>query len=134
MATISTIDQILTETIAGGTRGVEIHSDAALKADTVSIDETASGWALAIRGWRNAFIGVHMFDVNGALIVDSAGSFAITILTRNTRQFEAPPQPTIDATAPLTHDFTASTYGVKVVPTALSDTVTWRLVLTFLLL
>lgn len=134
MATIDTIDTTLTELIDGGKRGVEIHSAAAGKADTIEIDETASGWDLAIRGWRNVFIGVHMFDVNGALIVDSAGSFLVSVKTRNTLQYESPPQPTIDAQIPVTTDFTASTFGVKVVPSSLSDTVTWRVVLTFLLL
>lgn len=86
----------------------------------------------------HCFLGVHMFDVGGDRIVDSAGTFTVDYLTDNTGDplgqlaatFEDPTTATIDATAPVTLDWQANTIGVRVTVASLSDTVTWKVVFT----
>lgn len=96
-------------------------------AKTVTVEVELSGDFSAL---THVFLGVQMFDVGGDLIVDSAGSFAVTLQTINTKYYEAPPTATIDATAPATVSWAANTFKIKVVPSSLSDTVTWKIVAT----
>ena len=78
----------------------------------------------------HVFLGVQMFDSGGALIVDSAGTFTVTIQTLNTKQDESPTVAVIDATAPVTISWAANTYKIVVVPASLSATVTYRVIAT----
>jgi hypothetical protein len=104
-----------------------ITSDAAVLGDTITLDLSNEGDFSAL---THVFLGVQMFDVSGDPIVDSAGTFAITIQTLNTKQYEAPPTASIDATAPTTISWAANTFKIKVVPSSLSTTVTWKVVAT----
>lgn len=99
-------------------------SDAATASDTV----TLSGLQEEL---PHCFLGVQMFNANGTLVLASAGSFAVTVKTLNTEQFEDPPDPTIDATAPTTVSWDGNTVGVSVTPTGVADVVTWKVVATF---
>jgi hypothetical protein len=74
------------------------------------------------RALTHVFLGVKMYD--------STGSFAVTVQTENTGKYEAPPTATIDATAPTTIDWAGNTAKIKVVPTGLTDTVSWIVVAT----
>lgn len=86
------------------------------------------------RALTHVFLGVKMYDNAdpdaGTQIVDSTGSFAVTVQTENTGKYEAPPTATIDATAPTTIDWAGNTAKIKVVPTGLTDTVSWIVVAT----
>lgn len=79
----------------------------------------------------HCFLGIQMFDASDDPIVGGAGTFAITIKTTNTQQYEAPPTASIDATAPTTIDWAANTAGVKCIPSGITTAVTYRLVMTF---
>lgn len=81
-------------------------------------------------GMSHVFIGVQMFDVGGALIVDSAGTFTVTVKTANTQQWEAVTDGVIDATAPTTVSVAANIAEIRVVPAALSSTVTYKVIVT----
>ena len=92
-------------------------------ADTVEIDVDA--------GYAHVFIGVRMFDSVGTQIsVATAGTFTVDVKTLTTELFEAPPTPTIDATAPLTISVAGNVRQVRVVPTGVvgNDVTTWRVV------
>lgn len=94
-------------------------------ADTVEIDVDA--------GYTHCFIGVQMFDSAGAQIpAATAGTFTIDVKTLSTELFEAPPTPTIDATAPLTISVAGNIRQVRVVPAGVvgNDVTTWRVVVT----
>ncbi len=82
------------------------------------------------QGMSHIFIGVQMFNSSGALILDSAGTFTVTVKTVNTEQFEAVVDGVIDATAPTTVSVAANISEVRVVPSALSDTVTYKVIVT----
>lgn len=81
-------------------------------------------------GLTHCFLGVKMFDVSGDPVVATAGTFTVSVRTINTGQWEAPPDPTIDATAPDTIGFAGNVDGVKVTVAALATVTTWRVVLT----
>lgn len=82
-------------------------------------------------GMSHVFIGVQMFDSGGLLIVDAAGTFTVTVKTINTEQFEAVDGGgVIDATAPTTVSVGANISEIKVVPAALSTTVTYKVIVT----
>lgn len=81
-------------------------------------------------GMSHVFIGVQMFNSSGALIIDSAGTFTITVKTVNTEQYEAVSGGVIDATDPSTVSVAANISEIKVVPAALSDTVTYKVIVT----
>ena len=78
----------------------------------------------------HCFIGVQMFDGGGALIVASAGSYAVAVRTLNTRQFETPPSSSIDATAPATLSVAGNIEAVRVTPTGVTGVVTMRVFVT----
>ena len=101
-----------------------VTSAAAAKTDTVELAGLPDGY-------QKYYLGVQMFDAQGDLMLDSAGTFAVTYKTKSTMQYETPAYGTpIDATAPGTVPITGNVYGVKVVPSSLSTTVTWVVVLT----
>lgn len=78
----------------------------------------------------HVFLGIQMFNSSAVQIVDTTGSFAITVKTVNTNRYESPPTATIDATAPVTISWAGNTSAVKVVPTGLTDTDNYKVVLT----
>lgn len=78
----------------------------------------------------HVFLGVQMFNSGGAQIVDSAGTFTVTVETINTKQPESPTVSVIDATAPVTISWAGNTYKITVVPASLSTTDTWKVVAT----
>ena len=83
------------------------------------------------QSFPHVFASVMMFDVGGDPIVDSTGTFAVTMQTINCQQYEAIDDgPTIDATAPTTSSAGANIHAVKMVPSSLTDTVTWKMVVT----
>lgn len=94
---------------------------------TTTVEITLSGDFSAL---THVFLGVQMFNVSGDPIIDSAGSFAITIQTENTLWYESPPTSSINATAPTTISWAGNTAKIKVAPTGLVDTVTWKVVAT----
>lgn len=116
MATISTL-------AVEGHTGHEIKatSGVATKTDTVEIELPDNFAALT-----HVFLGVQMFDVSGDPIVDSAGTFTVTVQMQQTKQYETPTGSVIDATAPVTINWSGNTHKIKVVPASLSDTVTYR--------
>jgi hypothetical protein len=95
----------------------------AVPADSVELD----GLPALRNHW---FLGVELLDGDGLIAPASAGTFAVSIKTWNTGQWEAPPVASIDATAPATIDWAGPTVGVRVVPTGLTGTVTWRVKLS----
>lgn len=97
------------------------------KTDTVEIDLSNDGDFTSL---THIFLGVQMFDSGGAQIEDSAGTFTIDIQTDNTKIYEPPPAPTIDATEPTTISWAGNTLKIRVVPLSLSATVTYRVVAT----
>jgi hypothetical protein len=124
-----TITTTVSPTIEGaGSDGtVELVSAAAATADSVVITGSPIPWWMP-----HAFLSVKMYDVSGGEIVDSAGTFAVTVKTRNNSQFEAIEDgASIDATAPTTSSWQANTAAVSVVPSMLADTVTWKVFMTF---
>lgn len=104
-----------------------VESEEVVLGDTVVLDLSTDGDFSAL---THVFLGVQMFNSGGARIVDSAGTFTITIETLNTRWPESPPTDVIDATAPTTISWAANTYKITVVPDSLSDTVTYKVVAT----
>jgi hypothetical protein len=78
----------------------------------------------------HVFLGIKMFNSGGTQIVDTTGSFAITVKTVNTNYYESPPTATIDATAPTTINWAGNTSAIKVVPTGLTDTDNYLVVVT----
>lgn len=102
-----------------------VVSDLANPGDTVAlaIDPAPS----------HCFLGVQMFDSAGDPIAAAgAGSFAVAVKTLNSEQFEAPPDPTIDATDPKTINFAGNITSVRVTPSSVAgnDVTTWRVVVT----
>lgn len=104
-----------------------VESDEVVLGATVVMTLTNDGDFSAL---THVFLGVQMFDVDGVQIVDSAGTFEVTIETVNTKRPESPSVSTIDATAPVTISWAANTYKITVVPDSLSDTVTYKVVAT----
>ena len=99
-------------------------SDAAQPTDSVEIANMADELT-------HCFLGVQMFDANGDLVVGSAGTFAIKVKTDDTKQWEDPPETSIDATAPDTIGWDGNTTDVQVIPTGLAGVTTWRVHTTF---
>lgn len=70
---------------------------------------------------------IVMYDANGDVIeADSTGEFDVEILPFCSQVWDVPTVATIDATAPVQVDWAASTVGVRVTPTGLTDTDTWE--------
>lgn len=91
-------------------------------ADTVEIEVDPS--------LTHVFVGVQMFDGGGALVLGSAGTFAVSVLTDNTGQWETPAASTIDATAPETVGVAGNIQKVRVVPTGVTGVVTFQVKVT----
>lgn len=106
---------------------MKVESAEAVLGDTITLDLSALG---DFTNLTHVFLGVQLLDISGDPIEDSAGSLAITIKTINTEWYEAPPTATIDATALATISWAGNTTAIKVVPTGLTDTVTWKVVAT----
>jgi hypothetical protein len=104
---------------------MRVESAAVSKATTVELDLSTLGDFIAL---THVFLGVQMFNAGGSPIVDSAGTFTVTLQTDATRRYESPVASVIDATAPTTISWAANTYKIKVVPATLSDTVTYKVV------
>lgn len=102
----------------------QVISSAIAAADTLILEAPLTA------GLSHIFVGVQMFDAQGALLVDSAGTFTVTVKTVNTQQWEAVPDGVIDATAPATVDFAANLADIRVVPAALSSTITYKVIVT----
>ncbi len=84
-------------------------------------------------GKPHCFIGVQFF--NDALGVTpatpTAGTVVVTIRTINTTpNFEAPPSPTIDATAPKTVTWAANTLSALTTPSGIVGATHYRSVVT----
>lgn len=118
---------VTTYTKSGSPKSTEVLvSTAAPLGDTVTLSD------IPITGLTHVFVGVKMYDVAGTQIVDSAGTFTVTMQTINTsNQYESPLDNVIDATTPHTVDAGANIVGIKVVPSSLSDTVTYKVVASF---
>ena len=120
MATITT--KTVTRSKNGGY--CFIISGAAGPTDTIELSDLP-------QSFPHVFAGVQMFNIGGTQIIDSAGTFTVTMQTINSQQDETIDDgPTIDATAPTTSSAAANVTSVKMVPAALSDTVTWKMVVT----
>ena len=79
------------------------------------------------------FVGVQMFNSSGDLISGaSSGTFTVSVKTTNTELFEAPPDPTIDATSPTTLSIAGNIKEMRVVPSSVAgnDITTWRVFVT----
>ena len=100
----------------------QVTSDAAGAADSVEMLIPAAN--------AHNFLGVQMFNSGGALVLASAGSFAVKVKTVNTMQFEDPPIATISGGAPVTLDWGANTVEVQVIPTGLTGVDTWKVIVT----
>lgn len=115
----------------GGHKNIleQVASAAVGKAVTIEIEVDGNFAAMS-----HVFLGVQMFDnadpALGSQIVDSTGSFAVTVQTVETKSYEAPTVATIDATAPTTINWAGGTFKIKVVPSSLTDTVSWKIVAT----
>ena len=70
-----------------------------------------------------------LVDVNGDAVLAGAGTFAISVMTENNNQYEAPTTATIDGTAPTTIDWAANTRQVKVIPTGITTAISYYVVL-----
>jgi hypothetical protein len=107
-----------------------VTSVATVLGDTVVMDLTNDGDFSAL---THCFLGVQMFGAGGDPadpIVDSAGTFTVTIETLNTKRPESPTVSVINATAPVTISWNANTHKITVVPATLSATVTYKVVVT----
>jgi hypothetical protein len=111
----------------GGHKNIleQVVSAAANKTTTIEI--TLGGNFAAM---SHVFLGVQMFDVSGVPILDSTGTFAVTVQTVETKAYEAPTVAEIAADAPTTISWAGGTFKIKVVPDSLTDTVTWQVVAT----
>ena len=77
----------------------------------------------------HVFLSIRFFDSGGLPVTPSGGTFAIEVQTQgNQPNWEDPPEPTIDATAPTTVDWASNTYGVRVTPTSLTGVDHWSVV------
>jgi hypothetical protein len=96
------------------------------KTVTVEMDLTDHDFGVQ----THCFLSVQMFNVSGVQIVDSAGTFTLSVMPINSAQYEVPSVSVIDATAPTTLSWAANTLKIKIVPASLSDTVTYKVVAT----
>lgn len=117
----------MTAVSIGGHKDVLMQATSAGVGKAVTVEITLDGNFAAM---SHVFLGVQMFDVSEDLILDSTGSFAVTVQTVETKSYEAPPTASIDATAPATISWSGGTFKIKVEPTGLTDTVTWKVVAT----
>ena len=101
----------------------QVVSDGVAKTVTVTLAPSGDFSALS-----HVFIGVQMFDSGGLLIVDSAGTFTVTVKLLNTMQFETPASNVISALAPTTVSLQGNVAEIKVVPATLSDTDTYQVI------
>jgi hypothetical protein len=114
----------------GGHKNVLMQAESAAVGKAVTIEIELDGNFAAM---SHVFLGVQMYDEAagaGSLILDSTGSFAITVQTVQTKSYEAPTVATIDATAPVTISWAGGTFKIKVIPDSLTDTVSWKVVAT----
>lgn len=80
----------------------------------------------------HCFASVRFFDGAHDPVEPSAGTLELEVQTiGNAPCFELPPDSTIDATAPVTLDWSANTVGIRITPTDLAGVTTWCVVLTF---
>lgn len=120
MATISTYTKSGSDKLY-----VLLVSDAALPADTIQLED------LPTSGPTHVFLGVQMFDSGGLNVVASAGTFTVSVMTLNTKQWEAPFSATITGSAPLTIDFAANVVAIRVVPTGITGVTTYKAFVSF---
>ena len=77
------------------------------------------------------FLSVRFYDAGGAAVTPTGGTLSVEVQTLgNVPNWEDPPEPTIDATAPTTTDWAANTFGVRVTPTALTGVDHWAAYIT----
>ena len=76
----------------------------------------------------HVFIGVQMFDSGGLLIVDSAGTFTVTVKLIPTLQSETPEANVISALVPTTVNVSGNVAEITVVPATLTDTDTYQVI------
>ena len=105
-----------------GTVSIGYRSAIAAVADTVELTGLDSSYT-------HCFLGVQLVDVNGDAVLAGAGTFAITVMTENNNQYEAPTISAIDGTAPATIDWAANTRQIKVVPTGITTAISYYVVL-----
>jgi hypothetical protein len=98
-------------------------SDLAAVADTVDLDGLDPSFT-------HCFLGIQLVDVNGDPVLGGAGTLAVTVYTMNNNQGESPATSSIDATAPVTVDWSGNTTRVEVVPTGITTAISYRVVLT----
>ena len=95
-----------------------------LVADTIELTDPVS------LNLPHCFIGIQQFDAMGDPLLAGAGTYAISVRTRNSEIFKELPQSPIDATDPCDLNFAANVSGVRAVPTGVTVAVTYKLVLT----
>lgn len=121
----------MTAVSIGGHKNTLMQAESAVAGKAVTIEIELDGDFAAM---SHVFLGVQMFDeadpTDADLILDSTGTFAVTVQTVQTKSYEAPTVATIDATAPTTISWAGSTFKIKVVPSSLTDTVSWKVVAT----
>lgn len=103
-----------------------IQSDVAAIGETITLD----GLDVTL---PHCFAGVQFFaDANGnSPATPGAGTVTIAVRTVNTNPvFEAPPSPTIDATAPTTISWAGNTQAVRATPSGITTATHYRLVVT----
>ena len=97
---------------------------------TVELDLTDDDFGVL----SHCFLSVKMYDNAdpdvATQIVDSAGTFTLSIQTINAGVYESPSVAVIDAQVPTTLSWAGNTLKIKVVPALLSDTVVYEVVAT----
>lgn len=102
------------------------------EATTILSESTPIGTVLTLPvggSWTHCFLGVQMFDANGALIAGGSGTFTVAVKTTVTKRFEAPPTAVISAAAPETIDWDGPVEEVRVTPAGVTGVVTYKVCL-----
>jgi hypothetical protein len=107
-----------------------VISDRTVLGATVELDLTDDDFG----SLTHCFLSVRMYDdadpAAATQIVDSAGTFTLSIQTVNAGVYESPAVAVIDATAPTTLSWAGNTLKIKIVPDSLSDTVVYEVIAT----
>jgi len=110
-------------TTSRGRDMISHKSEDGLVADTIDMVDMDPSFA-------HCFLSVQILDVSGDPVLGGAGTFTVTVYTANNNQPESPATSVIDATAPVTIDWSGNTTRVKVVPAGVTTAISYRVVVT----